>query len=151
MVKSFFEKENYDAIRARLNSLTPENTRQWGKMDIAQMLTHLNIVLEQVVGKTPFKDESNFLSRTLIKWVVMRKVKKGSFGKNSPTAKSFIVTDARVFETEKQRLLENLTAFYDKGLTGELPPHPAFGTFTKEQWGTQQYLHLDHHLTQFSA
>ena len=151
MVKSFFEKENYDAIRERFNNLTPENARQWGKMDIAQMLTHLNIVLEQVVGKTPFKDESNFLSRTLIKWVVMRMVKKGSFGKNSPTAKTFIVTDARVFETEKQRLLENLTAFYDKGQQGKLPPHPAFGTFTKEEWGTQQYLHLHHHLTQFSA
>ena len=151
MVKSLFEEKNYNAIRERLQALTPENTRQWGKMDAAQMLTHLNIVLEQANGKVPFKDESNFLSRTLIKWVLLRMIKKGSFGRNAPTVKSFVVADARVFETEKQRLLGNLKAFYDKGQTGDLPPHPGCGKFSTDEWGTLQHLHLDHHLTQFSA
>jgi Ca2+-binding EF-hand superfamily protein len=30
-------------------------------------------------------------------------------------------------------------------------PHPAFGSFTKEQWGQLQYKHLDHHLKQFGV
>ncbi len=30
-------------------------------------------------------------------------------------------------------------------------PHPAFGPFTKEQWGQLQYKHLDHHLKQFGV
>jgi hypothetical protein len=36
-------------------------------------------------------------------------------------------------------------------LSSDLGPHPGFGPWTNEQWGTLQYLHLDHHLKQFSA
>ena len=151
MPKSLFEESDYNAIRSRIQNLTLTNERQWGKMDIAQMLAHTNIPLEQANGKVPFKDESNFFSRTIVKWVVKRMINKGSMGKNSPTVPSFVVTDTRVFDAEKQRLLDNLKAFYDKGQQGGLPPHPGFGKFSTEEWGTLQHLHLHHHLTQFSA
>jgi Protein of unknown function (DUF1569) len=151
MLKSLFQEADYKVIVSRIEALTPENTRQWGKMDAAQMMAHASLPLEQGSGKIPFKDESNFFTRTVVKWIVLRMIKKNSMGKNSPTVPSFVVTDERVFNNEKQRLLDNLKAFYDKGQKGELPPHPGFGKFTTEQWGTLQHLHLHHHLTQFSA
>ena len=152
MPKSLFEESDYNAIRSRIENLTPENTRQWGKMDIAQMLAHASVPLEQATGKAPFKDESSFFLRTVVKWVVRGMIKKGAMGRNSPTAPSFVVTDARVFDAEKQRLLASLKEFHDKGLKGELASrHPGFGEYTTEEWGTLQHLHLDHHLTQFSA
>ena len=149
-IKSVFNASSYEAIKNRIENLQPNAERQWGKMDIAQMLAHCCIPLEQGTGKVPFHDDSNFISRTLIKWVVLRSIKKGSFGKNAPTAKSFYVTDERQFTVEKQRLLATLAEFYEKGQNGHLMPHPAFGSFTKDNWGQLMHLHLHHHLTQFS-
>jgi hypothetical protein len=151
MAKSLFVEADYNDIRSRIETLKVDNTKQWGKMDIAQMLAHASTPFEQALGKTPFIDESNLFSKTIVKWVVLRMIKKGAMGRNSPTNKAFVVADERVFDKEKQRLLENVKDFREKGLSSDLGPHPGFGPWTNEQWGTLQYLHLDHHLKQFSA
>jgi hypothetical protein len=151
MAKSLFVEADYNDIRSRINNLKVDYARQWGKMDIAQMLAHASKPFEQAIGKKPFKDESNWFNRTIVKWIVLRMIKKGEMGRNSPTVPSFVVADERVFEKEKQLLLENLEAFHKKGMTENVGPHPGFGPWTNEQWGTLQYLHLDHHLKQFSA
>ena len=149
MIQNILLGSAYKDIYERIESLQATNMRQWGKMDIAQMLTHCNIPIEEAIGKTPAKDSSNFLSKTLIKWVVLR---KKPFGKNLPTVPSFVVTDERIFEEEKQRLLENVKAFYEKVQKhGEFAPHPGFGKLSKEDWGFLTWKHLDHHLQQFSA
>ena len=150
-IKTILDASSYEKIKNRLENLQSNAERQWGKMTIAQMLAHCSVSLEQATGKTPFKDESNFMSKTVIKWFVMRSIKKGAFGQNLPTVKSFYVTDEREFTLEKQRLLDNLIDFYAKGQYGHLMPHPGFGAFTNEQWGQLTHLHLDHHLSQFSA
>lgn len=150
-MKSILSLAEYKEIRSRIENLKLDSERQWGKMDIAQMIAHCNVPIEQGTGKAPFKDESNFLSKTLIRWVVLNKIKKGNFGKNLPTTKNFTITDERDFNKEKQRLLENIEDFYTKGNQGVLNRHPAFGVFTNEQWGSLMYVHLDHHLKQFSA
>jgi hypothetical protein len=151
MAKSLFEEANYNDIRSRIENLKVDNRRQWGKMELAQMLTHCNLSLEQAMGKIPFVDESNFFLKTVIKWLVLRMIRKGKLGRNSPTSKVFVVADVQVFDKEKKRLLENIKEFQKKDLATDLRPHPSFGAWTNEQWGTLQYLHLDHHLQQFSA
>ena len=150
-MKNILNESEYRAIRQRIENLEPNAQRQWGKMDLAQALAHCNIPIEQATGKVPFKDESNFISRTLIKWIVMNNIKKGSFGKNVPTVRSFVITEAKDFEKEKARLLENLDEFYIKGNQDKLNQHPGFGKFTKDQWAGLQSVHLNHHLTQFSS
>jgi Protein of unknown function (DUF1569) len=150
-MKNILNEAEYKTIRNRLENLKPDAQRQWGKMDVAQMLAHLNIPIEQATGKVPFKDESNFISRTLIRWMVLGNIKKGSFGKNLPTVKSFIIKDSKEFENEKKRLLENLDELYVKGKQDKLNNHPGFGKFSKDEWGGLMAIHLDHHLTQFSS
>jgi hypothetical protein len=150
-IKTMFDASSFEAIKTRLENFQPNAVRQWGKMDAAQMLAHCSISLEQCIGKTPFIDESNFIFRTLIKWVVLRQIRKGKLSRNSPTAKSFYVTDERQFDVEKQRLLNVLTEFFQKGQSGHLMPHPAFGPLTKDDWGQLMHLHLHHHLTQFNS
>jgi Protein of unknown function (DUF1569) len=149
-MKNILNEAEYKTIRNRIENLKPDAQRQWGKMDVAQMIAHCNVPIEQATGKVPFKDESNFISRTLIKWLVFSNVKKGSFGKNAPTVKSFVISDPKDFEKEKQRILQNLEEFYAKGNQDGLNPHPGFGKFTKDNWGELMYVHLDHHLKQFS-
>jgi Protein of unknown function (DUF1569) len=149
MIQNILLEAAYKDIYKRIEGLQASNIRQWGKMDIAQMLAHCSIPIEEATGKAPAKDSSNFLSKTLIKWVVLR---KKPFGRNLPTVPSFVVTDERVFEEEKQRLLNNVKAFYEKGQKhGEFAPHPGFGKLSKEDWGFLTWKHLEHHLQQFSA
>ena len=150
-MKNILNEPEYKTIRQRIENLKPDAQRQWGKMDVAQMLAHCNAAIEIAAGITPYKNESNFLTRTLLKWVIMSSVKKGSFGKNVPTSKSIKITHAVDFDKEKQQLLNNVDVFYKKGSAGSLGKHPAFGDFSNEQWGSLQGVHLDHHLSQFSA
>ncbi len=150
-IKNILDSVAYESIKKRIENLQPNAERVWGKMDSAQMLAHCSVPIEQAIGKTPFVDESNFLSKTLIRWVVLRKIKQGAFGRNLPTAKSFYITDERLFALEKQRLLANLSHFFEKGQKGSFMPHPSFGNFSAKQWGELTHLHLDHHLSQFSA
>jgi hypothetical protein len=150
-IKSVLAATGYEEIKNRIESLTPNSERQWGKMDVAQMLAHCSNLMEHTLGKIPFKDESNFLSRTVIRWMAFKNMEKGAFAKNLPTVKGYAVTDERQFALEKKRLLDNLTDFYAQGQNGHLMPHPAFGQFTNGEWGQFMHLHLAHHLTQFSA
>jgi hypothetical protein len=150
-MKNILNEAEYKTIRNRIENLKPDAQRQWGKMDVAQMLAHCNVPIEQATGKVPFKDESNFISRTLIRWMVLGNIKKGGFGKNLPTVKSFVIVDSKEFEKEKKRLLENLDELYIKGNQDKLNNHPGFGKFSKDEWGGLMAIHLDHHLIQFSA
>lgn len=150
-MKSLFEETHYQEIRQRVTSLQKNNVRNWGKMNIAQMMAHCSIGFEKAINKTPFEDKSNFLMRTLVKKIVLNAVKKGDLGRNQKTFADFEIKDERDFDKEKNRLLENLDAFYQFGFKNEPGKHPYFGKFSKEDWGALQYLHTDHHLKQFSA
>ncbi len=151
-MKNILEATVYENIRQRAEKLQPSATRQWGKMDAAQMMAHCNVPLEMANGTTPYKDESTFFSRTVIRFFVSRSVKKGAFGRNLPTVPSFVIADEKEFEAEKTRFLKNIDLFYEKGQQGKLAEkHPGFGKFTPEEWGGLMGVHLNHHLEQFSV
>jgi len=71
--------------------------------------------------------------------------------KSLPTAKQAKITDKRELNTEREKLLSMIDAFYNKREQTEWLPHPYFGHFTPEQWGQLEYKHLDYHLTQFGV
>ncbi len=150
-MKSIFNRADYAEIQQRVGGLTPQNSRQWGQMDIAQMMAHCSIGFEQAIGRIRFKDKSNFMLRIIIKHLVLKAVRKGDLGKNQKTFPDFRVTDERNFEIEKKRLQQAIENFYEYGIRGNIGRHPYFGKFSKNDWGTLQYVHINHHLTQFSA
>ena len=47
-MKSIFNAQDVADIIGRINQLTPQTERLWGKMDVAQMLAHCNITYELV-------------------------------------------------------------------------------------------------------
>ena len=72
--------------------------------------------------------------------------------RNSPTAKTLIVRDDRVLETEQKRLRTLVGRFAAGGPKScTTHPHTFFGRLTPEEWATLMYKHLDHHLRQFGA
>jgi len=149
---NIFTKEVSDEIISRINKLTPESQRQWGKMDVGQMLAHCSVTYEMIYepGKHP---KPNFLMAVIIK-LFAKKVVTGDkpLKKNSPTAPQFIMKSDKDFEAEKARLI----AFIEK--TRQLGENEfdgkesaSFGVLNKTEWSNMFYKHLDHHLTQFGA
>lgn len=150
-MKSLLSESDYKEIRKRIENLTANNQRQWGKMNIAQMLAHCSIGFELVIGKLPFEDKSNFFLRTIAKKMVLHLIRKGDFWKNQRTFSIYKIKGEKEFETEKARLLENVDSFYKLNVKEEIGRHPYFGELSKMDWGVLQYVHTNHHLTQFSA
>lgn len=149
-MKNLFDKDIYAEITSRMNSLTPNSQRQWGKMNPAQMLAHCKEAF-----KVPLSDKKmpRMFLGLLIGWMVKPKLYNESpWKKNLPTAPNFIIKDERDFDKEKQELIGMINLFYHGGPenVGRFP-HPMFGSFTKEQWGKSMYKHLDHHLKQFGV
>ncbi len=149
-MKSLFDKGSYEEIIRRMNALTPDMQRQWGKMEVAQMLAHCKEAF-----KVPLSDKKipRMFMGILLSWIVKSKLyNEEPWKKNLPTAPNFLIKDQRDFNTEKKELTELITKFYSggHGNVGKFP-HPFFGTLSQEQWGKSMYKHLDHHLMQFGV
>lgn len=149
-MKNLFDKETHTEIINRINCLTPDTQRQWGKMIVSQMLAHCKEAF-----KVPLSDKKmpRNIMGLLIGWAFKKKLyNEDPWKKNLPTAPNFIIKDERDFEKEKQELTGMINQFYKGGPdnVGKFP-HPMFGSFTAEQWGKSMYKHLDHHFMQFGV
>ena len=146
-VKNLFDATVKQEIIDRINKLTPQSQRQWGKMDVAQMLAHCQMPLGVATGKHKLKG-SGFLKLIgpLLKGLLFN---NKPFKKNLGTDKSFIMTTPKEFEKEKSGLIQMINDFSASSMTDE--PHPIFGKLTKEQWSKGTWKHLDHHLQQFGV
>ncbi|RTY95983.1 DUF1569 domain-containing protein [Flavobacterium sp. GT3R68] len=150
-MKNIFNPENNKELMERLQKLSPDSQKQWGKMTVSQMLLHCQKPLEVAEQKLVVK--RGFISFLFGKMMKTKLINKGeSFTQNLPTAKEFIIDTEVDFEKEKQTLKNMLE---DYGLRGEsvivMATHPFFGNLSPEEWGILFYKHLDHHFTQFSV
>jgi hypothetical protein len=150
-MKSLFEESAKAEILNRIDSVSEQATRQWGKMNVSQMLCHCGHGLEMAMGTV--KPKRAFIGRILGPLFKNKYSDDSSIGKNSPTATELITTaSSPEFDNEKSRLRSLVTQFSNKGEAGVTKhPHPFFGSLTPVEWGKGMYKHLDHHLKQFSA
>ena len=131
----------------RINLLKPDSKGQWGKMDVAQMLAHLQMPIGVALGV--HKIPRSFFGRLVGGLVKHKMYNDQPFRHNLPTAPSFKMTTAKDFEQEKQKTIEMVSRFSDENILNT--DHPFFGNMTKEQWGRANWKHLDHHLQQFGV
>src|SRR5580698_4628942 len=59
-------------IVARIKKLTPDAERKWGRMTAHQMVCHLSDSHLLPMGELKGADISNFMNRTLVKFVALR-------------------------------------------------------------------------------
>ncbi|MBX7225135.1 MAG: DUF1569 domain-containing protein [Chitinophagales bacterium] len=140
-----------EVLLERLNRLQYDTPRKWGKMDAAQMLAHLQVSLEQALGKRNLKQ--SVLGKLFGTWIKNFMIHSNRpFQKNLPTDKSFIVADPKNFELEKSKLVGLLNEFYAIDASKYSPTaHPIFGDLTFEEWDVLFRKHMNHHLTQFNV
>ena len=147
-LKNIFDPSVKQEIVDRINKLTPQTQPQWGKMNVSQMLAHLQVPMGVAIGKHKLK-------RTLFGRIVGPMAKSilyndKPFKHHLPTDRSFVMTgQEKDFEKEKQNLIITVNNFSEQNMVDE--PHPFFGKLTKEQWSKGTWKHLDHHLQQFGV
>jgi len=150
-MKNLFDKHTSDEIIKRIQKVNPGMQRQWGKMNSAQMLAHVNASLVTAMGHNvipPVPVIGRLIGRLMKSGALSEK----PFGKNSPTDKSYIFPADLNFEEQKEKAITSVKKFSEGGPSKVTThPHPFFGHFTPEQWSIFQYKHLDHHLRQFGV
>jgi len=149
-MNNLFNQNDAAGILLRLEQLPANAQRQWGKMNVNQMLAHCIASLETAMGR-------NFPKRVLMGRILGRFMKAGIVSeqpmpKNSPTDKSYIITGSPDFETEKAKVMELIKAFCAGG-PEKCTTHPQafFGKMTPQEYAIMQWKHFDHHLRQFGA
>jgi hypothetical protein len=145
-----FSAAEQQAIFARLDKLQPGTQHQWGKMNVAQMLTHCSRTFEAATGDLPRKQK--LIGKLFAPFVRRSLLGEKPFPKNSPTDPAFVVVDERDFTREKQHLVEVIDRFVQRGpAQAATQVHSFFGRLSGPEWGIIMYKHLDHHLKQFGA
>jgi hypothetical protein len=147
-IKNLFDPGVKQEIIDRINRLTPVSKALWGKMNVSQMLAHLQLPIAIAFGT--HQPKGSLLLRLIGPLFKSKLWDEKPYSKSLPTDPTFIMTGAdKDFEKEKNTLLEMVNRFSESTIAGER--HPVFGKFTKENWSKATWKHLDHHLRQFGV
>ena len=154
MRQNIFDPSVKEDILGRINKLTPASGPIWGKLSSSQMIRHLAEACKLGINEVYVPDQSNLVTRSLVKWLFLRNVKppgreKGNiktFPEIDIVALGIIVNDIQQEKENYQAVLDRLTN------TKELnKKHPLFGKMSRDDWGYLTYAHADYHLTQFNV
>ncbi|MDF2188284.1 DUF1569 domain-containing protein [Paraflavitalea sp. CAU 1676] len=147
-MQTIFDEATRQALIHRISQLKAHNTRQWGKMNVYQMLKHCTLWEEMVQSNRPYKQ---VLLGRLFGRVALRSMLKDEspLRHNTPTIAELKITGNGDVETQKAAWIERLRVYAHWDINGFA--HPFFGKMTREQVGYLAYKHCDHHLRQFNA
>ena len=150
-MKNIFEKKITGETINRINQLTQNTQRVWGKMSVAQMLAHCNVTYEMVYEDIHPKPNP-FMKLILKLFVKHSVVGEKTYKHGLPTASQFLIKEEKDFEYEKKRLINYIQKTEELGKEHfNNKESLSFGKLTSQEWNNMFYKHLDHHLTQFGV
>ena len=149
-MQSLLVAADRQSITTRIQSLSPKDTRRWGKMQVAEMICHLTDSFRLAIDDTEVSLATGPLRRSIVKWLAFHAPMK--WPKGVPTRPELKQgkggTPPSDFEEDRAKLLESIDQFSATPPGAECP-HPIFGVLTREEWMRWGWLHADHHLRQF--
>lgn len=150
-MKTIFDQKAYEEIIDRLDNLSENHQAKWGKMNVSQMLKHLEKPIKLALGEESIQ-KAGFFTKIMVKFFKPTLYNDKPWKKGLPTAKEFIITDDVVFSEAKDRLVQLISRLH-KSEDAFKPSknHPVFGKMEYWMWGQSAYKHLDHHLKQFGV
>ena len=151
-MQNVFDAKDAQEYINRINNLTPETQRKWGKMSVDQVLAHLNVAYDLTFTPEKFPKPS-FIAKFLLSRFVKPKITNEIPYKQSlPTSLAFIIADERNFEEEKAKLIGNIQRVQQLGREAfEGKENINFGKMTAQCWNNMFAKHLNHHLEQFGV
>jgi hypothetical protein len=152
MKRSLTNQNERAELVARLQRLAPNSPRQWGRMTPHQAICHLSDSFRGIMGTNPIAPVSMVMGTTLVKWIALRLPLKWPPGIKTPPEVDQEIGGTRPVEFERDRRdLELMIERFAQSRSRDLHPHPIFGRLSDAEWQRWGYLHLDHHLRQFSV
>lgn len=136
---------------ARLEAITPESPKRWGKMDPAALFQHLRIAVECSLGfREDIPDKSIPAFRRLLRYLAFDLFPDWPGG-IIPTAPGFVPRQTQNMEAERHQLIAALDAFLEEVARNpeEQRPHPLLGSQPLLYWRHIHGAHFCHHLRQF--
>ncbi len=151
-MQNVFDAKEAQKYIDRINQLTPETQRKWGKMSVSQVLAHLNVAYSMAFEPEKHKKPS-FIAKFLLSRFVKPKItREHTYKQNLPTSPAFIISDERDFEEEKKKLIGNIQRVQQLGREAfEGKEHINFGKIDAQGWNNMFANHLNHHLSQFGV
>ncbi|HRI80113.1 MAG TPA: DUF1569 domain-containing protein [Cyclobacteriaceae bacterium] len=149
-MKNLFNGPDTVEILNRVEKLTPDAKREWGQMDVAQMVSHCGNALEMAMGI--INPPRELIGRLIGGLFKSQYYNEKPFSPGSPTNAMIKVSGTRDFAKEKERLIKRIKEFSTAGEPGcTQHPHPFFGKLSPAEWSIGMYKHTDHHLRQFGS
>ncbi len=140
------------SLVSRMDKLLPQTKALWGRMNVEQMLAHMNDAFKISMGMKEAVDKSNWYTKNIMFPVAVYLLP--SWPKSSHTAPEMdqeqAGTQPRDFYTELEFAKKMIDIFNERE-ENKLKPHPMFGSLTKRQWSDLLVKHFNHHLTQFGV
>lgn len=134
----------------RINQLTPETQRKWGKMSAGQVLAHLNVAYAFIFEPEKQKKPGLIAKFFLKNFVKPKIVNELPYKPSLPTSPAFIIADERNFDEEKNKLIGNIQRVQQLGREAfDGKENLNFGKMTAQEWNNMLAKHLNHHLEQF--
>ncbi len=151
-MQDIFDAKDAQQYIDRINLLTPETQRKWGKMSVSQMLAHCNVAYSLTFEPEKHKKPSFIAKFFLTKFVKPKITSEQTYKQNLPTSPVFIISDERDFEEEKKKLIGNIQRVQQLGREAfEGKENINFGTIDAQGWNNMFANHLNHHLSQFGV
>ena len=147
----FFTEAKHEEFSGRVRRITPENQRQWGTMNVSQMLHHLNLACGSALGFYKLPDESYLVSRTVFRWILVDWFPEQPLGLRLPKGFKIPPNASFDFDFEKEQLIKILDTAWHARSPADWEAHPMFGPMTVKEWGKLLQIHIDYHLRQFAA
>ncbi len=148
---NIFEASTTKSVLDRLEQLKIDSQAEWGKMNAAQMLAHLNVPYEMVYKPENFK-RPGWFGRKMATFFAKKMVVGDDtrYPKNGRTAPDFIISDERDFKVEMKKLVEHIKTTESKGVSFfDGKESMSLGALSAKEWSNMFYKHIDHHLNQF--
>ncbi|MFC6268023.1 DUF1569 domain-containing protein [Frigoriflavimonas asaccharolytica] len=151
-MQNIFDAQQTQQYINRIQKLTAETERLWGRMSVEDMLAHCNVTYEFVYEPEKHK-KPGAIAKFILKTFVKKKVTgEGSFSKNLPTAPQFIIKNERDFILEQKRLIGFLQKTQQLGAEAfDGKESFSFGKLNATEWNNMFAKHLNHHLEQFGV
>jgi len=150
--KTLLHPEARAEILRRIDALTPQSERMWGRMTSHQMVCHLSDACRAALDERRVPVIGTLWERTMIRFLAIHTNVKWPEGvRTVPDADQEIGGTRPTEFAHDVDVLRGLIQRFSGPKAQLTGYHPLFGALSTTEWGKFSYRHADHHLRQFGA
>jgi hypothetical protein len=152
-VQTLANRVDKASILGRLERLTQNSPRQWGRMSPHQAVCHLSDSFRVAMGRREASQAQTWFNRTVGRFVALHTAVPWPHGvPTRPEVDQLIGGTTPVeFAHDLRELAVAIEAFTASPRNFIFRSHPGFGPLTDREWMIWGNKHMDHHLRQFGA